>query len=434
MKKILLLSTIASTMILAAGNVEPVMAEATKIKAPMAKDFLIFNNIEGVGQIRPRYEGVFTDNDVGDAAAYTVRTTLGIKAGLFQVDGLSTYLEAMGVSAAGHFWDLGIGGANQGVYNVVPDPAQSRFTQAFIDYKAGDTLLRAGRQDFDLDNVRFIGTVDWRQMPQTYDAVSVTDNSIEGLNLLAAYVWQIHTIFAENTRVRMPWSNRGDQFDTGSVILHAAYDVIPNLAVTSYGYLLEDIHDTWGVLAQGKVAVADSTKLSYRAEYAIQRDATFEDHISNARADSDYINLSATLNMSGFLLGAQYEVLGAGKNGNASFTTPLGTNHAHNGWADIWLGVAHTPDGLSDASAWLGYKTQAFGLAKIIYHDFSTDRNNYDLGWEIDAIYKRAIPGIKGLHGMLKGGWYTAGEDVNVMTIAGVVDKTVVWAMLDYQF
>jgi len=193
MKRALLLSVVASTMMMAGGDIEPV-------PAPVVEDFLIFSNIQGKGQIRPRYEYVNTDNTVGDANAYTVRAAVGIQADLFQIDGLSTYLEATGVFGGGDFWSLSNNDiADKGIYNVVADPNQTRFTQAYVDYKFGDTLIRAGRQAVNLDNLRFIGTVDWRQMPQTYDAVAVINNSIDGLSLLGAYVWQVNRIFDQVT-------------------------------------------------------------------------------------------------------------------------------------------------------------------------------------------------------------------------------------------
>ena len=420
MKKTLLLSVVASTMIIAGGDIEAV-------EVPIVEDFLIFSNIQGHGEIRPRYEGVDTDNAVRDANAFTIRAQLSIQADLFQVEGLSTYLEATGVYGDGHYFDTTWGATNpdNGLYNLVADPDQSRFTQAYIDYKFSDTLIRAGRQGINLDNQRFVGTVDWRQMPQTFDAVAVINNSIEGLNLLAAYIWQVNTIKAKESGYP---AARGDRFDTGSVVLHAAYTVMPELTFTGYGYLLEDIHDTWGIAATGKVGIGENSNVSYRAEYAIQNDPSFTDLAPNTTADADYLNLEATLNMSGFLLGAGYELLSGVNNvGDSAFTTPLSTLHAHNGWADVFLpGAGNLATGLVDANAMIGYKSAGFGVAKVLYHDFSSDVGSIDYGTEIDVLYKNKIPGVKGLSGLIKGAWYSA-DDYKV-------DKTVLWAMIDYKF
>ena len=418
MKRIVILSVVASTMIMAGGDIAPV---EPVVETPVAASgFTFFNNVKAKGEIRARYESVDTNNAVGDASAFTNRLMLGISADLFGVDGLSTYLEAINVAGTGDYWDLSNGDlGDKGVYNVVADPSQTRITQAYIDYAFGKSLIRAGRQGVNLDNQRFIGTVNWRQMPQTYDAVAFNNSSIDGLSLLAAYVWQVNTIFDSDTVKPV-----GDNFDTGTVLLHASYKVMNALTLTGYAYMIEDIHDTYGIAATGKFGLSANTGLSYRAEYASQTDPSFDDLTTNKTADADYYNIEATVNMSGFLLGAKYEVLGAGSGGNAAFSTPLATLHGQNGWADMFLG---TPDdGLVDVNGMIGYKSKGFGVAKIVYHDFSSDRGNTDYGTETDVLYKNKISAVKGLSGMLKASFYNAD--------AYKVDTTKYWVMLDYKF
>lgn len=417
MKKSIMISLLACSALMAGGDIAPVEVAAI---TPTPEAFTFFNNVKASGEIRPRYEFVDTDNAVDNASALTNRLTLGISADLFQVDGLSTYLEATNVAGSGDYWDLSNGDiGDKGVYNVVADPSQTRITQAYIDYATGKTLIRAGRQGVNLDNQRFIGTVNWRQMPQTYDAVAVINNSVENLSLLAAYVWHVNTIFDDDTVKPV-----GDGFDTGSVLLHASYKFSKALTLTGYAYMLEDIHDTYGIAATGKFALAANTGLSYRAEYASQTDPSFEDLTTNKTADADYYNIEATLNMSGFLAGARYEVLGAGNGGNAAFSTPLATLHGQNGWADMFLGTPE--DGLVDINGMIGYKAKGFGVAKLVYHDFSSDRGSTNYGTETDLLYKNKISAVKGLSGMLKAAFYSA-DDYNV-------DTTKYWVMFDYKF
>lgn len=417
MKRSIMISLLACSALMAGGDIAPVEVEAV---APTPEAFTFFNNVKANGEIRPRYESVNTDNAVGDASAFTNRLTLGVSADLFQVDGLSTYLEAINVAGSGDYWDLSQGDiGDKGVYNVVADPSQTRITQAYIDYATGKTLIRAGRQGVNLDNQRFIGTVNWRQMPQTYDAAAVINNSVENLSLLAAYVWHVNTIFDDDTVKPV-----GNGFDTGTVLLHAGYKFSKALTLTGYAYMIEDIHDTYGIAATGKFALGANTGLSYRAEYASQTDPSFEDLTTNKTADADYYNIEATLNMSGFLAGARYEVLGAGNGGNAAFSTPLATLHGQNGWADMFLG---TPDdGLVDVNGMIGYKAKGFGVAKLVYHDFSSDRGSTDYGTETDVLYKNKISAVKGLSGMLKAAFYSAD--------AYKVDTTKYWVMFDYKF
>jgi hypothetical protein len=413
MKRIMMLSVVTSSLILAGGDIAPVEVEAV---APTAEAFTFFNNVTAKGEIRPRYEFVNTKNVTGNANALTNRLTLGMSADLFQVDGLSTYLEATNVTGLGHYFNLSKGDiSDNGVYNVVADPSQTRITQAYIDYATGKTLIRAGRQGVNLDNQRFIGTVNWRQMPQTYDAVAMINNSMENLSLLAAYVWHVNTIFDNNSIKPV-----GGGFNTDTVLLHASYKTMDALMLTVYDYMIKDTHDTYGIAATGKFAFNDNTGLHYRAEYAKQKNAS----IGKSKANAHYYNVETTLNMSGFLAGVRYEVLGAGSGANAAFSTPLATLHGQNGWADIFLG---TPaNGLVDVNGMIGYKAKGFGVAKVVYHNFTSDRGSTHYGTETDILYKNKISAIKGLSGMLKAAFYHAS--------AYKVDTTKYWVMLDYKF
>jgi hypothetical protein len=63
--------------------------------------------------------------------------------------------------------------------DVVADPEGTEVNQVWVGYEKYDTNVKFGRQTFTLDNHRFIGNVIWRQNEQTYDAVSLVNNSIE---------------------------------------------------------------------------------------------------------------------------------------------------------------------------------------------------------------------------------------------------------------
>jgi hypothetical protein len=197
----------------------------------------------------------------------------------------------------------------------------------------------------------------------------------------------------------------------------------------------------------------DAVKLDYRAEYAMQGDPSMEIHTHGAdvvdpltglwvakKVDADYYNLDLGANISGVIVGANYEFQSgtsmtdtSGK--NKTFTTPLATGHKFNGWADKFL--ATPTGGLVDFNARLGYKAKGFGKLLAVYHEFTADQNMVDvngiktddLGSEIDAVYVNKIPGVKNLTGMLKYADYSKGK------VAGYdKDTTKFWAQLDYKF
>ncbi len=414
----------------------PLILGGMSVSASADDGINVLNNVKFNAEIRPRYEYVDAEHSGRDTAnAFTVRTTLGVNADLFQVDGLSAYLEGTSVNNFGY---TDYNGAGTGInlntkYDTIKDPQQARITQAYIDYKFGKTLVRAGRQMVNIDNQRFVGAVGWRQMFQTFDAVAVVDNSIDNLSLLGAYVYGINGVGEQQAST-----------NTDSVLLHASYKVMNELTVTAYDYMLSLNgygSDTYGAAATGNID-AGMAKLDYRAEYAKQKDASLTYQRTNVnkagyKADAQYYNLDLGANVSGVLAGVNYEVLSSNADykdgttiGQTAFATPLATLHGFNGWADVFL---TTPKGgLKDANVRLGYTNKSFGKLLGVYHQFTADEKiggKDDLGTEFDVSYENKIPGVNNLTGLVKYASYNKGK------VAGFTnDKTVAWLMLDYKF
>ena len=384
----------------------------------------VMDNIKVTGELRPRFEMVDDDNDLSNANAVTNRLVIGVNADLFGTDWLSGYAEMTDVHNANDNYNSTDNG--QAGHSKVVDPEQTRLTQSYLDFKLNKTLLRAGRQIVNLDNKRFIGSVNWRQMPQSFDAYALVDNSIDNLNFLAAYVTQVNRIFAGDDNS----SPTTDSWDTKTVLVNAKYKASDALSVTAYGYLIGSLNNTYGLALTGKAA-----SVNYRAEYATQTDASLETaDMGKPDADASYYNLQADTNMSGLLVGAQYEVLsGADSADETAFVTPLATLHAHNGWADKFL---NTPaGGIVDLNVMVGYKSKDFGVAKAIFHDFSSDVGSTDYGTELDLLYKRSVPGVKNLTGLVKAAVYSGGDSVAEGNDAALAtDTTKFWVMLDYKF
>ncbi|MBW6488506.1 alginate export family protein [Sulfurimonas sp.] len=419
MRKMVKMS-LAAVMMMGVGSVS-VQAEGTDI----------LSNIKTKGEIRARYEMV--EQDAKDNAnAFTNRLTVGVGADLFGTDWLKAYAEMTDVRALNENYNSTTNG--QTTHAVVADPEQTRLTQAYVDIKLGKPTLRVGRQMINLDNQRFVGAVGWRQMFQTFDAYTLTCNSIENLSVFASYVTQVNRVFDQETT--------SGQRDTRTLLLNASYKVMPELKATAYAYMIGEgtaggSHDTYGLALTGDVAVSDGVKLNYRAEYATQTDPSLENSGYNGaevKADADYMNFELGANVNGFLVGARYEVL-SGKDGSADstpFQTPLATLHGQNGWADMFLTTL--AGGIEDISAYVGYASKDFGKLQVIYHNFQADEaqagEDDSYGTEIDAVYSRAIPGVNNLSGMVK----YASFDAKKGTSAYQIDVDKFWLMLTYKF
>jgi hypothetical protein len=410
-------------------------------------DFTLLSNSKFNGEVKARYESVDVESVArANANAYTVRLMLGLETTLLGIDGLTMKVDGTTVQTIGgtKYDSDPLSGLGDASYEIVADPEQSRFTQGYLQYKLGATTAKIGRQLVNLDNQRFIGSVDWRQMPMSLDAVSVANTSIPGLNLYGAYVYSYDAIFDRATQ------------DSKSVILNGSYKVNDMLKITVYDYMLslENFSaiptsttanlaaDTYGLSLTGDIP-AGPLKISYHGEYAEQTDSTFKTTSTNIKGQNDasYYNIEATASMMGVSMGAGQELLsgttdeGMGTDGKTKFQTPLATLHKFNGTADMFL---TTPTGgLLDTYASVGYGAAGLGKALATYHTFETDvamGGKSDLGSELDLQYSNAIPGIKGLNGLLKAAFYKGGDVNTGATSNYTIDKEVVWVELDYKF
>jgi len=402
MKKILL-SAVTLTAILGSTNVVS------------ANDGInILDDVKVSGQIRPRYEYADKDNTLDAGQALTSRIKLNASSNIFGVDGLKANVGLIGVYDFGWTSDNGFGQVPQTNDKIV-DPSAAMISNLEATYTINKTTLHAGRGQVNLDNQRFIGTVGWRQLERSYDTLYVADNSITGLNLLAAWVYGFEGVTGTTTN------------DTNSVLLHASYKAMDALTVTTYAYMLASIHDTYGVAATGKFNAG--AKFNYRAEVAMQSDATMEIHGAEAKASAMYMNFDFGANISGILAGVNYEFLSGASGNDTAFSTPLATGHKFNGWADEFL--ATPTGGLIDINARVGYKASGFGKVLAVFHKFDADTGtNTDLGSEIDALYTNKIPGLNNVTGLFKAAYFMAGEAGS----GHAADNAKVWAQVDYKF
>jgi len=275
-----------------------------------------------------------------------------------------------------------------GAYSVVADPEKSELNQLWISY-AGipDTVIKGGRQRIKFDDDRFIGNVGWRQMEQTYDAVLLThqNQQIYGLTINAGFIGNVQTFTATTENIDAP-------------ILNVNYKMGDYGNLIAYGYWLDyresenfqKSSQTYGIRATCCAKLGDSVKITddigllYTAEWSNQRDyghgpTKYEANRFNFMGGLQAYNVS--------LQGAVEQLNGSGA--NKTFDTPLGTNHAFQGWADIFL---ITPDnGIRDVFGTLIVSLDRGNLTLTgVYHDFTDDTGNKKFGkeWDFMAVQK----------------------------------------------
>lgn len=352
---------------LASGLATPfsVYAAATLIDA--------FTYGKASGQLRYRFENVDQDGISEDAYASTLRTQLGYTTDSYQ--GFTAFAQFENVTVIGaEKYNNTNNGKTQ--FPVVADPDGTEFNQFWLSYETPySTILKYRRQGFNLDNQRFVGTVNFRQNDQTFDAFNVINTSLPGATIFFAHVDNVNRIFGEDHPVEV---NRN--FRINAELLNVNYKGFSAGSLTGYAYLLdfENIatqamsHKNFGLRLDGSRRLVGK-KILYTAEYADQSD--YKDGLDTI--DADYGALALGAEIFGTQIKLNYELLSG--DGVYAFQTPLATLHAFNGWADRFLVTPR--DGIEDIFLSVGKTIKGIGLLAV-YHDYSSDNLGYDYGTE----------------------------------------------------
>jgi hypothetical protein len=334
-----------------------------------------------------RYEGVEQDNARKDADALTVRSTLGYATGDFH--GFSGFVEIEDVSDIGspkHDSTTN----NETAYSVVADPEGTEVNQGYLQYKNSGNEFKLGRQEIFFRGTpfhRFVGNVVWRQNHQSFDAFRYQNTAYENTTFNYAYIDKVRTIFGAD---RTAGLIKNGVIDMDSHLFNLQYSGLGIGKLEAYSYLLDyqDAPDnnanstaTYGLRLNGSQKITPDFAAIYTAEYATQ-----DDYADGEMDRQDYQLFELGGKYKGWLAKVSYELQEG--DGTYSFKTPLGTNHAFQGWADQFL---TTPDqGLQDLSFTVVGKVMGAKLIAV-YHDFETDKDSLDAGSEVDLWLQKSF-------------------------------------------
>jgi hypothetical protein len=341
--------------------------------------------LKPIAEARLRYEAVDQDGLAINADALTLRGRVGLQA---TQGAWSALIESQGtVALDGHYYDGLKGSAAR---PLISDPENVALYLAQLQYRTKGFALTAGRQRISLDDERFVGNVGFRQNAQTFDAVRAEWTVLPKLKADVSYVWSVRTIWGVDGNGARQQAVRGD-----TILANLAY-ASPIGTVTGFTYLVDQDEaavqgfrlssQTYGLRIVGGRALSKKAKLLWTGSYARQSD--YHRNPNDYRAD--YYSGEAAVDISGFRLGAGYEVLGADKGAAlTSFQTPLGTNFKFQGWADKFLTTP--PDGVRDLYGSATYAAKSFGPLKAVsvqaaWHRFESDRLVRHYGNEVDLL------------------------------------------------
>jgi hypothetical protein len=256
------------------------------------------------------------------ANANTIRTRMGIFSPKFE--GFQGFAEYEGTHALQD--DYNDGRNRKPEFANTVTPAENELSQLWISYSGlPDTVIKGGRQTISFDDDRFIAPVLWQQLNVNFDAVLVTNKSVDDLTVNAAYIGKVQTFLSTTENINAP-------------LLNVNYKVGDYGNLVGYGYWLDytesenyfKSNQTYGLRFNGKSpALYEHYNLLYTAELGYQED------YSKAPKEYEAYRYNFMGGLNAYFLtvqGAVEQMNGAGI--NERFITPLGANHVFQGWSD----------------------------------------------------------------------------------------------------
>jgi len=377
MKKGLLLSVVASTMIFAGGDIAPV-----EPAAPASADFW--------GQIGFSYDANDVDGGFGfgdkENNSFSATVVLGVEKEIGY--GFGVGFELAGWTDFG--WDIA---ANPRVATDTGDRSSAEVSQAYLTYTFGNTAIKAGRQALPVAvspwawSDRTAGVID-----TAFDAVVIANTDLQDTTLVGAWV---ASAVAQDDVYHLGAD------DLGIFMLAAINKSLANTTVTVSAYYFPDAlvkdKDIWSVWASA-VGSFDGVNWGLQAavvdgDYA--GDATYgvAAKVGSSWGDFDatlvasYINDGAySLNLSGtsgFWGNSLGGFLDNGKGANGDTTTQVRVDWGYKlGTGKLFGGVGYVAYGDANAAgldtgfgARLGYKFNVMGVDAKVEYRYAT----YDL-------------------------------------------------------
>jgi len=393
----------------------------------MADQFNLFSSVKPYFELRPRYEFVEDKNNtLKDAHALTNKTVIGLHLNqILGVKDLNGYIEATNVVAIIDKYS-----PEEPGYDAVPDPNNTRITQAYISYTLNKTTFIAGRKFVVIDDHRFIGNVIWRQMPQSFGVIAVSDKTLPDTNIMIAGIYErLGIVDSLNTK----WD-----IDKMPLVFDINYRFRDDLNIKGFAYLLTDLHNTYGLKLSGKRKY-NNFSVSYLTEYAKQTDPYKKDKLTEKPdIDTDYWRIGVDTNVKRFIFGAEYTHFGDKNGKDKGFSTPLATLHKFEGWSDILLtGSAKGYDyGLDEYKFTVGVNDKTYGkflLSYLVFNSYKTAPNGDTVGQEFDLLYMKKL--YKNLSFLAKSAFYR-GEDgyYSQGKLLGTKDATKFWIQVSYKY
>lgn len=330
---------------------------------------------------RLRWEHVQTDGFQDEAEALTLRLRSSLETSPFST--LTVLAETEAIAA---LLPDDRNGAFAPSRPAISDTETLELNRLQVEFTPSDAVsLTLGRQRIAQSDERFIGTVNFRQNQQTYDALSARYTASNGATLKAGYIWQVNRVLG---------NRRADgTFDSDSSFLLASAPT-PAGQVSAFRYDLDldagagtvQRSETVGIALDGRT-FTDDLGVFWTAGLARQEGAGGEPSYGRAGVSLEWPDVT---------VGLRYERLGS--DSGVAFQTPLATLHKFQGATDTF--IVTPPDGIEDVQF---SGTWRFGSAgplrgsrlSVQFNNFTSAQGNQAYGHELGLNASAVLHGVR---------------------------------------
>lgn len=391
MKKTVLLSAIASTMIMAGGDIAPVEQVAEPAAKTQEADYG-----EIFGQLRGFYiDRTYNNNhpignrnslNVGGYVGYTTPDLSGLKltVAAYGTYGFEIHDDDAEATNGGNPYDPSLYGRDGENYAFIG--------QAYLDYTKENTNVKVGRMRLDTP---MAGADDARMLPNLFEAAVITNSDIENTTLLAGHVTKMtmgtfSNIYDNSASLGLysgyglgtTLAQSGDFEDMGDVALGAGTDTDGvttaalifkddnGVAFQAWDYYAHDILNAIYLQADfgWDCKLNDAVKMKASAQYINEQAVGDELASSLVDIDANYWGAKLSASAGNLALSAAYS-----QTGDQGILSPWG------GMPAFTQGMVTRHQFLADTDAWkvaASYKFAELNLKATAYYasfDVGTD-------------------------------------------------------------
>jgi hypothetical protein len=327
---------------------------------------------------RVRYQSISQGNLENPAEALTFRVKAGLEFNIS--DWVSALVELEGGDALIDDFNDTVNGRLD--VPIIPDRGHLELNRLQIQSEIKGLRLTLGRQNFALDNWRFLGNWQFRQNDQTYDAARV-ETGLWGGRLNIGYIDKVHRHFGDDSvfgefsgssyifnYVKPALAGQFSIFHY-ALDLETGTDLFPNTSFSSV---------TSGARWHGRRHWGD---YGFNWDLSVARQSDFANNPNQFEAY--YRDVGVGLEYKNLEINLGIEILGS--DNGVAVQTPLGTLHEFQGVTDRFF--LTPPQGLRDYGLDIDWDLGRLGVVERVkfntgFHQFTSDQSVRDYGYEFN--------------------------------------------------